>query len=64
MKQIITVQLIVMVECQAAWNDNCSIGQIKKQAKIEAIETACRSLNKDPMIKKIIPGEVTLNATL
>jgi len=64
MKNLIKVQLIVFVDCSSTWGDDCTIGQVKKQAIEEALHIAQRSLKKDPLVKKVEFGEVTLNVTL
>ncbi len=64
MKTKVSVQLLVFVECTGNWGDDCSLAQVKKQAKEEAIKIATRLLAKDPLVKRIESGEVTISAII
>jgi len=64
MKNRVTVNLSVVVECSGVWNDNCTVEQIKKQARIEAVDRICKRLNDDPMVKVVTCKEVSLTAIL
>lgn len=44
MKATVSVQITVTVECRNNWGDNCTIEQVKKQAREEAMHLATRSL--------------------
>lgn len=64
MKTKVSVQLTVQIECTSNWGDDCTIEQVKRQAKVEATAIARRSLDKDPLVKRIEIGDVTLTTTL
>ncbi len=64
MKTRVCVEIKVWVECTSNWGDDCSVGQIKKQAKEEALNLATRSLKFDPMVKSIEAGEVKMSVIL
>jgi len=64
MKNLISVELIILVECTDNWGDDCTIGQVKKQSKEEAIKLATRALQKDPLVKSIKTGEVKISTNL
>lgn len=64
MKPTVTVELTLVVKCTGNWADDCSIAQVKKQAKEQALDLARRSIDKDPLVDIIKVGEVTLSAEL
>lgn len=59
-----TVKLTVTVEVSSTWGETCTVGQVKKQAREEALHFAMRALQNDPRIKAINAGEVTLSAVI
>lgn len=64
MKTQVTVKLTLIVQCTSNWGDDCTVEQVKKQAKEEAVGLARRSIDKDPLVKIVEIGEVTLSAIL
>lgn len=43
-----TVQITVEVSMDSVWGDDCSVGQIFKQASREAVDKLTRNLHNDP----------------
>jgi hypothetical protein len=64
MKNTITANILVKVECSSNWGDDCTIEQVKKQARINALNIINRNLEKDPLIKNVSVLELSLSTTL
>jgi len=63
MKMIATVNITLSVQCHSTWGDDCTMSQVKKQAKEEAMSLATRALRSDPLVSNITPGKISITLT-
>lgn len=61
---IVQVTVKVTIEFGPKWGEECTIGQMKKQAREEAVHYATRKIQEDVMVKSISAGDVVFSTTL
>ena len=54
----IVIEVRVSVKVQGNWGDDCTIGQMKKQAKEEATSVLKRATHGHPLILGVSCGDV------
>lgn len=54
MSFIANVRVTIEVVSDSIWGDDCTIGQIDKQARIEAVEIVSKLINSSPRRVRIV----------
>ena len=60
----VIVEIKVSIRVSDSWGDDCTIGQLKKQAKVSAVDIINRSMGRDPLVENIAVGTIIVKSTL
>jgi len=64
MNQTVTVAVKITYRCTGTWSPECTVGQVIKQGRVEALERLNAVLGKDPLVKNLEVGEVVVTSSL
>jgi len=63
-KQEVKVNITVTMKCECTWGDDCTIAQVKRQAREEALRSLTKTLENNHRVERINYGEVLLNTEI